>query len=177
MYIFGGWNGVSPNNDLYTYDFATQVWDQVYYYGTPPTPRCSHAAVVSEKHKCMFVFGGYGGRSYKYLNDMCVYHFETNTWTVCKNSPMSPRSRMRVVEFDDKIYLYGGWNSVDHFNNLYQYDIETGRWSELDLDLAGKIGQHSMVIYNNILYIFGGYNSDTKTSTNDLYAYRLSKPL
>jgi len=87
---------------------------------------------------------------------------------------------MRIVEFKNKLYIYGGWNKSEHFNNLYQFDIERNRWHEVSLDILhpfeGKIGQHSMIVYNNILYIFAGYNSASRSSTNDLYAYRLSKP-
>jgi N-acetylneuraminic acid mutarotase len=179
MYIFGGWNGAEQNNDLYSYDFATSRWAKIVCNGPVPRPRCSHAGSVSDRFHSMFIFAGYGGKDHGYLNDLCQFDFETLRWKLIERTPPIPRSRMRLVEFQDKIYIYGGWNKVEHFNNLYQYDLECKRWSEVQLDLEpaeGKIGQHSMVVHNNILYIFSGYNSRTKSSTNDLYAYRLSKP-
>jgi len=181
MYIFGGWNGAEQNNDLYSFDFENYAWKKINYKGPAPAPRCSHAAVVSDKYRCMFVFAGYGGPTHKYLNDMCQFDFVTETWQICEHTPLSPRSRMRLVELGDKVYIYGGWNKEQevHFNNLYEYDIERSHWQEVKLELGpdeGKIGQHSMIVYNGILYIFAGYNSALQTSTNDLYAYRLSRP-
>jgi len=179
MYVFGGWNGTDQNNDLYSFDFATLKWSRVIAKGPLPSARCSHAAVVSEKYNSLFIFAGYGGKTQKYLNDMCQFSFETESWTITEHTPPSPRSRMRLVEFNDKIYIFGGWNKQEHFNHLYQYDIARRRWKEVELAIdpsEGKIGQHSMVVFNNILYIFAGYSSSVQSSTNDLYAYRLSRP-
>jgi len=179
MYIFGGWNGIDQNNDLYSLNLITFKWKKIHCQSVIPNRRCSHAAIVSEKYQSMFVFAGYGGKEKKYLNDVCQYNFLTETWKIIDHTLPSPRSRMRIVEFQEKIYIYGGWNKVEHYNNLYQYDLDRQRWNEVQLDLEpdeGRIGQHSMIVYNNILYIFAGYNSHTKSSTNDLYVYRLSKP-
>jgi len=179
MYIFGGWNGDEQNNDMYYLDFNTLRWTRVISKGQIPSPRCSHTGVVTDTNDALYVFAGYGGKEKRYLNDLCMFNFATETWTVIDRTPPSPRSRMRIVEFKNKLYIYGGWNKSEHFNNLFQFDIERNRWNEVRLDLhplEGKIGQHSMVVHNNILYIFAGYNSATRSSTNDLYAYRLSKP-
>jgi len=179
MYIFGGWNGDEQNNEMFALDFETMNWKKIEALGTIPSPRCSHSGIASEKHNSLFIFAGYGGKDLKYLNDLCQFNFDTETWAIIEHTAPSPRSRMRLVEFQEKLYIYGGWNKSEHFNNLYQYDIDRTRWSEVHLDLQpleGKIGQHSMVVQNNILYIFAGYNSALRTSTSDLYAYRLSKP-
>jgi hypothetical protein len=53
---------------------------------------------------------------------------------------------MRLVEFQDKIYVYGGWNKDEHFNNLFQYDVEKRRWRELQLDMEGDEGKIGKVI-------------------------------
>jgi len=179
LYIFGGWNGDEQNNDMFYLDFTTLQWTKVISKGQLPSPRCSHTGVVGENYQSLYVFAGYGGKDKRYLNDLCQFNFETEIWTVIDHTPPSPRSRMRIVEFNDKLYIYGGWNKSEHFNNLFQFDISFNRWNEVRLDLdalEGKIGQHSMVVYNNILYVFAGYNSALRSSTNDLYAYRLCKP-
>lgn len=179
MYIFGGWNGVNQNNDLYSFEFKTSSWTKIQSKGPIPAARCSHTAVSSDSLNKMIIFGGYGGKSKKYLSDICFFDYATETWETFESLP-SPRSRMRMVEWNNRIYLYGGWNKVEHFSNFYEFNLLTREWREIKESLFscddGKIGQHSMAVYNNVLYIFAGYNSKIQSSTNQMFAYRLARP-
>lgn len=87
---------------------------------------------------------------------------------------------MRMVEFQEKLYIYGGWNKVEHFDTFSEYDLTTKQWRHFSLPLwkegDGKIGQHSMTVFDNILYIFAGFNSLLESSTSQLFAYRLARP-
>lgn len=210
MYIFGGWDGQNQNNELFSFDFETSVWIRINSKseiqksnssdtldsdtdtnsssatavtatnnGTP-CARCSHTGLVSLDRKCFYTFGGYGGASKGYLNDLWCYNFESNIWTQIetKGNLPSPRSRMRMVEFNGSLFIYGGWDKNVHYEDLYEFNFETKKWTKLDYgetDDSLKMGQHSLSLYDNILYIFGGYNSKTKKSTNDLFSYRLGK--
>jgi len=180
FYIFGGWDGLNQNNDFYVFNFDTTSWSRICSANPLPNPRCSHTVSVSHTRKAMYIFGGYGGKARSYLNDLWSFSFDTQTWTQlsCKGDVPSPRSRMRMVEWDDKLYVFGGWDKNVHFNDLFEYDIETATWTKLDIgdDESLKIGQHTMSVNDNLMYVFGGFSQKVKKSTNDLYIYRLGKP-
>jgi len=182
MYIFGGWNGTSQNNDLYKFSFATLTWNKVLHTGNC-FARCSHSAVVSERDKALYIFGGYGGKGQKYLADLLRFDFDTSTWTEIK--PVSslvptPRSRAKMVEVGNKLCIFGGWNKVEHFNSFYEFDLSLKTWTQVPTEFEsetfqadeGKIGQHTFITDKNLLYIFGGYNTAAKTSTANLYVTR-----
>lgn len=60
LYIFGGYDGYQRSNDLYTYDFSTNVWTLLNASGTIPPRRDRHTAVVYLN--TLVIFGGYDGR-------------------------------------------------------------------------------------------------------------------
>jgi len=181
-YVFGGWDGAVQYNDIFALKLDTLVWAKIpTEIENSPHPRCSHTVAVSNSRKSMFIFGGYGGKVRNYLNDLWEFCFERNTWTLLtgRGEIPSPRSRMRMVEWNGKLFVFGGWDRAVHYDDLFEYDIESSVWTKLNIkdpqDDTLKIGQHSMTVSDNVLYIFGGYNQKERRSTNDLYAFRLGK--
>ena len=59
IYTFGGDDGKKMLNDLLMFRVDKRSWDRVYTWGSPPSPRYHHSAVVYRDS--MFVFGGYTG--------------------------------------------------------------------------------------------------------------------
>jgi len=176
-YIFGGWDGTVQNNDFFAFDFKKSTWGKV-AAENPPHARCSHTGAVSVARKTLYIFGGFGGKVRNYLSDMWSFNFETQTWSEItpRGDIPSPRSRMKMVEWKDKLYIFGGWDKRSHFDELFEFDIETSTWSKIDFgvkDDTYKIGQFSMSLHDNILYIFGGYSAKEKKSTNDLFYMRI----
>jgi len=177
MWVFGGWNGAAQNNDLYSFDFETHAWAKVVPTGPQPLPRCSHCAAYAPKANSLFIFGGCGGQMQNYLADLWQFSFDTMTWR--QVGVLQPGSRMKMVEYRNRLYVYGGWNSKDHFNLFNEFDIATAKWRTLDPEFAasqGKMGQFSMVVFNHKMYKFAGYCDTAGTATNDLHAYRMGKP-
>jgi len=183
MYIFGGWNGAVQFNDMYKFHFETKTWSQVNETGDIPKPRCSHTACVNKADDHMYVFGGYGGPADAYLNDVCTFNFVTESWerynsSYHGNGP-SPRSRMRMVELNGMLYVFGGWNKQEHFSDMFRFDTKMKRWEQVTIvgKEGFKIGQHSMCTYNNYLYLFGGFNdSKERKITQDFFTFRLERP-
>eukprot|EP01116_Phalansterium_solitarium_P016347 TRINITY_DN3788_c0_g1_i1.p1 TRINITY_DN3788_c0_g1~~TRINITY_DN3788_c0_g1_i1.p1 ORF type:complete len:420 (-),score=133.43 TRINITY_DN3788_c0_g1_i1:1324-2472(-) len=177
MWVFGGWDGTHQNNELYTFDFETYAWECVETVGPKPPGRCSHCVAVAPDANSFFVFGGYGGENVKYLADLWQFSFDTMQWTCV--GMLSPRSRMKMVEHDNKLYIYGGWNSKEHFGDMHEFDIRTRTWRQIDNGHAeghGLLGQYGVVTFNKIMYVFGGYNGNTQSSTNEIQAYRMARP-
>ncbi len=59
VYIFAGWNGTKPLNDLHVLDLDKMSWNTVTAKGEIPDERNNHAsAVVGSK---IYVHGGHDG--------------------------------------------------------------------------------------------------------------------
>lgn len=180
MWVFGGWNGTEQNNDLFAFDFETLMWERVKPAdGVVPPPRCSHAAALAPAKNSFFLYGGCGGRLVNYLADLWQFNFETLTWTSV--SKLHAGSRMRMVEYRNRLYMYGGWNSQVHFNSFHEFDIESGTWREIDHGYSadsdqGKMGQFSLCLFNHKMYQFAGYDHASQTYTNSMHVFRMGKP-
>jgi len=70
MLVFGGYNGASWLNDLWSYNISSNTWSQL----NPPNPlppgRFGHVAIYDSSNS-MFIFGGDG--NYNYFNDLWEY--------------------------------------------------------------------------------------------------------
>jgi len=158
--------------------------------GEHPSARCSHGAVIITRHAdgatpaapVMYVFGGYAieganeSANKGYLDDLYEFHFDTKTWvrSNTRGSIPSPRSRFRMIPYQDSIYLFAGWNSTKHFSTLHRYSTVTKQWMEVDTTFdADGIGQFSMVESNGLMYVFSGFSPKVGCRTN-LFAYPLA---
>lgn len=155
--------------------------------GEYPSARCSHGAVVvprtdgTRTWNVLYIFGGYAiegaaeSVNKGYLDDLYEFHFDTKKWsrTKTKGCPPSPRSRFRMISYQNTIYLFAGWNSAKHFSTLHKYDLLTGQWTEIKTNFDNDgIGQFSMVESDGIMYVFSGFSPSTGCRTN-LFAYPL----
>lgn len=50
---------------------------------------------------------------------------ETETWKEINpsNQPPPPRRAHTSFVYDDKMYIFGGWNGVECFNDMWFYDF------------------------------------------------------
>jgi len=158
--------------------------------GEYPSARCSHGAVIlpsadggNRASNVMYIFGGYAieganeSANKGYLDDLYEFHFDTKKWTRSKtwgsNAP-TPRSRFRMVPYQDSIYLFAGWNSAKHFSTLHRYNTGTKQWQEVETTFDNDgIGQFSMIESNGIMYVFSGFSPKAGCRTN-LFAYPLA---
>jgi N-acetylneuraminic acid mutarotase len=170
LFVFGGWDGGTSNNDFFKYNIERDEWSVVEVCaGEVPAPRRSHCATVYGN--AMYVWGGFNGV------DNCKplihkFDFDTMTWSVeeAKGTPPAGRSRAKCVLFQNRWAIFGGWDRVNHFKDWYEYDFVTRTWERRPLHwLPDAIGQHSAVVHKNKIYVFGGYYQTTKLSSNNLW--------
>jgi len=176
MYIFGGYESHrdSALNDLWMYDFDSNLWTELHPSGTPPTP-CAHASAVVYQNK-MFITGGYrivgGGGTILPSSQHVEYNFSTNAWTRKDYISRSVYNHTAVV-IQDKILLFSGyWSDYYGYSKRFgTYDITTDNWSYVisSADPFKRLG-HSAVVRRHKMYIFGGrkYNY---SHLNDLWVY------
>ena len=99
MLLFGG-RDTAFHNDVWAYDFARKVWNQLNSGeesrtdagGSPassPAPRAGHTAVVSTNS--MWVFGGnVGHHARDCKNEVWQYSIDTTSWTRIQHQPKRP---------------------------------------------------------------------------------------
>ena len=66
-------------NNLYTYNYTNDQWDQRNASGSVPPARAYHSAVWDNESGQMIIFGGYNGQGA--LSDCWAYNYTQNWWT------------------------------------------------------------------------------------------------
>lgn len=64
-----------------------------------------------------------------------------------------------MVEYKNKLYIYGGKNLHKIFNDFWEFNLETLKFRKLDKKTNVKMENrsgHSAIIYGDSMLIFGG---------------------
>src|SRR5262249_25128067 len=87
---FGGTDGNTWFNDVWTYDPSTNTWSELDCIGYIPTAREGHAAALV--NDTMYVFGGriQDGTD---LGDLAAFRISTRRWYMFQNMGPSPSAR------------------------------------------------------------------------------------
>ncbi|VDN02008.1 unnamed protein product [Thelazia callipaeda] len=189
-YIFGGMTNVSEDpkhnvarylNDLYSLDLnksrSELVWECPDTFGSPPSPRESHSAVIVENdsnHRKMIVFGGMNGCR---LGDLWILDLISMTWTKPEigGIPPLPRSLHSANVVSKRMIVFGGWvplftpdtrnQQVEKewkcTNTLASLNLSTMCWDDVSTELLESAmprarAGHSAVVINKRLYIWSG---------------------
>src|SRR5215469_8191047 len=112
--LFGGClctGGVGPSSgDTWVYRLSTNTWTKV----TPavsPQPRQGHNLVYDSGNKRVVLFGGVDPMTGTYFNDLWIYSFTANTWTMVFPVSSPPARRVAAMVYDQvqqRTILYGG---------------------------------------------------------------------
>lgn len=68
----------------------------------------------------------------RYENMLHVYDVVRNAWSVTPilSAPAARRSHASFV-YNEKMYVFGGFNGRDHFNDLWVYRPDIIQWEEI----------------------------------------------
>ena len=124
VFVFGGHHSPRARlNDTWYFQVKDMEWVRVgdsednlenldSNAGAPP-PRANAAACIYKGK--IYIFGGHGGLNYARVafNDLYTFDLESETWDkiIPNNTLPEGRGGHSVFASDDKIYIYGGWNS------------------------------------------------------------------
>lgn len=161
LWMFGGYNGVGYNNDLWKYDIITNEWTWMKgsnttnlpgIYGTKgianisnrPDARAETAATWTDSAGDLWFFGGARGNIS--FNDLWKYNIASNSWTWMKGS-----------NFTNQSGVYGTIGIEDSLNTPSARGCFS-HWKD-------SIGN---------FWIFGGIGFNPGTFFNDLWRYNLS---
>jgi len=139
IYIFGGHTGNNFVNDLFTFDFDTQSWNQAVTSGMPPAARRGHTLCQSEDGRNLWLFGGYDGT--KYLNDLYILETERMEWISPGGEKRPPPAREgHVASMIGKYLLVsGGTDGVRRLTDTWVLNTEAMEWECIDVGDVGVV--------------------------------------
>ena len=149
MYMHGG--DLNPSgltldcqNDTWSFDLATNQWEQLTTSGPTPPIRCFHSAVVARTQNRLYVFAGGGNGAFQgpFYDDLWYLDLGTNTWTqVAQSSPWPPARIRPGLDYDasgERLVMFGGHDNgfpsqgdLGPVNDLWTFDIGTETWTVL----------------------------------------------
>lgn len=146
--------------------------------------RVNHASAATGDGK-IWSFGGYcTGEDYSLSRPIEIHLLDTSlmVWkdVVYDTSdfPQSvPHQRYghTVLEYDDRIYLWGGRNDEGACNRLFIFDPQTLCWTSPKVSgcVPRSRDGHSAALVSGQMYIFGGFEDETERFSQDLYGLDL----
>jgi len=166
MWVFGGSTG-ADTNDLYSMDFNSLSWSRVDSIGAVPSPRYGHSAVVNGTQ--MIVVGGCK-QSSQYFKDTYTLDLVSKRWRKLGDVPYE-LAYHSLLTYNDRVYLYGGYNGVKFGTSLLVLDQINGNWEVVDAKGVApqpRCGCAAQVVGKH-LFVFGGYTKDGHT--NEMYKF------
>ncbi|CAI7615484.1 unnamed protein product [Penicillium bialowiezense] len=186
--VFGGDTKLDEDDELdetlYLLNTRTRQWSRTIPPGLRPAGRYGHSLnILGSK---LYVFGGQ--KEGYFFNDILAfdlnelqnykYNWEQLIQSSHQGGPAgrvpSARTNHTVVNFRDKLYLFGGTNGRQWFNDVWAYDHLRNIWTEL-----GCVGMipvpregHAVALVDDVMYVFGG-RTDEGVDLKDLSALRI----
>ena len=151
IYTFCGTNiwGNYGTNTVDMYDPATNLWTlNIATY--PLTLKDVEAVAANGKIYCI-------GGGYPTYNNVYEFDPQSRTFTPKASMP-SPKGLLIPIAYNNKIYVFGGWNSGVESNEIFIYNISSDSWSIAgstlrNLDAVGGV-------IGNKIYILDGTNPE-----------------
>lgn len=131
--------GTMNSNRMFCFDFSTSIWSEVLYKErtTPPAVKfpCldSHRALVYRNK--LIVIGGFLGEFGRYSEKLYSFDFHKKTWsilfdfseetvqTTASTTSFTPRIGMDIALYQDRIYIFGGFDGTERLNDLSCFDL------------------------------------------------------
>jgi len=143
----------------------------------PWSKRDAHSATVFQGK--IWLLGGVEGTE-NFSNNYGILPHKSDVWVsedgkdwqlVIDNAPWGERRSLTTVVFQNKIWLFGGWEKekMDHKNDVWV--SENGRDWQKALSSApwsARCG-HSVAVFDNKIWIIGGVNFYKREVKNDVW--------
>ncbi len=134
-----------------------------------PNSRTDHSLV--EWNKKLIAFGGFDG-AHRW-NDVFMFDIETEMWTklsgesnksINKIEP-SPRFGHSAIVYEDKMWIYGGWDGKNTLDDLWCFDLINRTWCEIPYSSTIRPSSISPVINRN------GNNHGVPSATSPMHTF------
>lgn len=129
-YLFGGRDGATAFDDLWSFDLATERWQRERIEGPPPA-RFGHDAAWLPGHGLVIWAGQVGA---EFFDDIWLLDPAGPSWTELKiegDKPVARYGSCSGVGPDGRLWISHGFtaNGV-RFDDTWTFDIEERRWTE-----------------------------------------------
>lgn len=133
MYMLGGQFVGEPLNrpTMFCFDFASSKWDDVIIsHSSLDFPSLdSHQAVVYKDS--MIVMSGYMSELGRYSEAVYSFDFKSNSWSILSLKTPRPRIGTAIALFNDRIFLFGGFDGSERLNDLHSFDLISHSWTHI----------------------------------------------
>ncbi|ANZ74077.1 BA75_00316T0 [Komagataella pastoris] len=169
------------DNNLYFFHVGAYKWTIPNPTGEKPTGRYGHSISIitlssdpeniQETTPYLYLFGGMLDNDIH--NDMWSFdlsNFRRTQWNKVlpsKDSPVPPRLTNHTMSiFDERIYIYGGFDGVKLSNKLWSFDPTEKIWENIELKgyQPPALREHAAATFNNLLFIYGGKDKNDNPS-------------
>lgn len=183
MYIFGGSNGKSPLNDMFSFNLSLRNWSKIPATGEIPSCREGHSSIGLED-RYILVFGGWNGKTI--FNNLFLFDNDNNFWKKieCENE-LTGRESHSCSLVKDYIYIFGGQGLTirkkdTYFNDLIRIKVNiknltekgTCRWEKVisknGLTPSHRTSHSATIFKDRFIFIIGGEGyEDKKDNLNE----------
>jgi len=185
--IFSGYMEGLQLADTWAFDPATKTWIEMKPSGTPlPLNAVSEYGcrmVYDSVNKKVIMFGGHWkttGERHGYDNDVWIYDYGMNTWTLRTANPKPSARYTHYMAFDPinaKVVVFGGHDTSDSIvDDTWTYQYSTNKWDEVD-NLVKPSNRHAgwmtYVPDLNRIILYGGGDSESM-SLSDIWSLKVS---
>ncbi|XP_050421438.1 kelch-like protein 2 [Adelges cooleyi] len=137
------------------------------WVSTRPMNRSRIEFSVCTYNQYIYVVGGYDLSNKNRLNSVEYYDVNSKVWTEITKPMPTARSYCSAAVFNNKLYVFGGFNNRVSLATVEYYNFEKKHWKQLDpmpicnFDMGvSRIG--------NVIYLIGGSCAPRRVSKFDL---------
>jgi len=180
VWIFGGGNGLSALNDVWTLDVCGGAgfsgarpmrWTEIETTGKKPGVRGYHTANLIGN--IMVVIGGSDGK--ECYTDVWCLNLDTFVWSLAKQQQTSYRRLAHTsTQVGSYIFIVGGHNAAEYVSDLLMYNLVSLQYeSRLILGRPpSNRGYHASILADSRIFVFGGFNG--QIAFDDVYILDLA---
>jgi galactose oxidase-like protein len=130
-YLFGGRDGETVFDDLWTFDLVTATWRRIAVTGGAPSARFGHEAAWLPG-RGLAVFAGQSGG--EFFNDLWILDPVTTRWQLQPDGGDVPAPRYGScsgIGPDGRLWISHGFTEDGvRFADTKSYDVDAGRWED-----------------------------------------------
>lgn len=173
VWVFGGGNGLTALNDVWTLEVGpggngvvgptgekAMRWEEVETSGKKPSARGYHTATLIGN--VMVIIGGSDGK--ECFTDVWFLNLDTLVWSMVKQqSPTHRRLAHSATQVGSYIFIVGGHNSSEYGSDLLLFNLVSLQYEPRTI--LGKPpsarGYHATILADSRVFLFGGYNGQS----------------
>lgn len=165
LFVFGGWDGKTYHNDVFSYDPVTDSWSD-----RTPMPTARGFPGAAEAGGKIYVIGGINEKDSLIANEIYTPshdHAGSDPWESGFPLPES-RSKIQAATIADTIYIFGGEEAQGNRIGLI-YFPQTDTWQSLEAS-PDPLGENfGMASIGTNLFFVGGNFGETYSAQNVTY--------